>query len=105
MTGGAPAALAERPELFEDLRPVAEAFGILAAGRAILPGFGETVLAPIPLTEIASYLAMFGHAGADDAEAFTRLIRAADQAYLTSHAERRSGGGAEARKTPPAAKS
>lgn len=62
----------------------------MAAGRAILPGFGETVLAPIPLTEIKAYLELFGGGGADDAEAFIQLIRAADQAYLAGMAERRA---------------
>ena len=57
-----------------------------------MPGFGETVLAPIPLTEIKTYLELFGGAGADDAEAFIQLIRAADQAYLAGVAERRNKG-------------
>lgn len=84
--GEVPAALAARPELFEDLRPVAEAFALLARGRPVAAGLGEAAPQPIPLSDIKAWLDLFGD---PDPEAFVLLVRAADRAWLDAHAERR----------------
>ncbi|WP_420562608.1 phage tail assembly chaperone [Thalassobaculum sp.] len=78
-TGTEPAALSDRPELFEDLYEVAEAFAVLSAGRTLSLGLGAAIANPIALAEIDAYCRLVGIA--DTAE-FSRLIRAMDAAYL-----------------------
>lgn len=74
-SGVPPAALVEMPEVFPDLEYVVEAFSALTSSRQV--GFG---LAPIPLTEIKTYVEMFDIP--DDLDTFLRLLRALDNEYL-----------------------
>lgn len=78
-----PAALRDRPEPFDDLAPVLEAFALLSAVRPVATG---PVPAAIPLSEIQAYCGLFG---VGDVEEFVRLIRAMDDAVLARAAERR----------------
>lgn len=78
-TGVEPTALADRPELFEDLHPVAEGFATLSAGRTLSVGLGGVIANGISLVEIDAYCRLNGIA---DAAEFSRLIRAMDGAYL-----------------------
>jgi len=71
--------LRDRPDPFEDLEPVARAFGQLSAGRQVQAGPAGAVPGPIPLTEIRAWCDLFP---VDDIEAFLRLIRAMDDVYL-----------------------
>lgn len=88
-SGQEPAALADRPELYEDLYEVAEAFATLSAGRGLSMGLGAAVANPIALVEIDAYCRLIGIA--DTAE-FCRLIRAMDSAYLERVRARRTDG-------------
>lgn len=85
-TGRVPAALRDRPEPFDDLAPVLEAFALLSAVRPAAVGPAGAVPAAIPLAEIRAYCALFG---VGDVEELVRLIRAMDDAVLARAAERR----------------
>lgn len=85
-TGRVPAALRDRPEPFEDLLPILQAFALLSAVRPFAAGPAGIAPAAIPLAEIQAYCALFG---VTDAEEFVRLIRAMDDAVLARAAERR----------------
>lgn len=78
-TGRQPAALADRPDLYEDLYEVAEAFATLSAGRTLSLGLGGAIANPIALAEIDAYCRL---AGITDTAEFSRLIRVMDTAYL-----------------------
>jgi hypothetical protein len=86
--------LAERPELFEDLHDVVDAFAVLSAGRTLSLGLGAAVANPIPLVEVEAYCRL---AGIVDTAEFCRLIRAMDAAYLERVRSRH-----RAAETPPA---
>lgn len=94
-TGIEPPALAGRPELFDDLHPVVDAFAVLSAGRTLSQGPGGAAPNPIALAEIETYCRIFGIA---DQVELCRLIRAMDAAYLQRLRDRRSadaGGAAD----------
>ena len=78
-TGQEPAVLADRPDLYEDLYEVAEAFAALSSGRTLSLGLGGAVANPIALTEIEAYCRLIG---ITDTAEFSRLIRVMDAAYL-----------------------
>ncbi|WP_449867109.1 phage tail assembly chaperone [Nisaea sediminum] len=82
-----PPALAEKPDLFPDLEETARAFTLLARGRPLIVTPVGAAEAPIPLTEIAAYCALFGER---EPERFVALLRAMDEAYLAARAERLS---------------
>lgn len=84
-----PDALVRRPELYPDLEPIAEAFRVLAAARAVAVGPAGTVPQPIPLGEIGAYLAMFG-GDWDERDSFVRLLQAMDRVWLDRTADQRS---------------
>lgn len=81
--GRLPAALRDRPEPFEDLVPVLQAFALLSAVRPCAAGPAHSA---IPLAEIRAYCALFD---VGDVEEFVRLIRVMDDAVLARAAERR----------------
>lgn len=85
-TGIEPPALAGRPELFDDLHPVVDAFAVLSAGRTLSLGPAGAVPNPISLAEIETYCRVFGIA---DQVELCRLIRAMDAAYLQRVRDRR----------------
>jgi hypothetical protein len=87
-SGREPQALADRPELFEDLQAVAEGFAVLSVGRTVSVGVAAVAPDPIPLAEIEAYCRLNGIA--DGAE-FSRLIRAMDATYLERYRDRRAG--------------
>ncbi|WPZ36264.1 hypothetical protein T8K17_08950 [Thalassobaculum sp. OXR-137] len=93
-TGQEPAALADRPELYEDLYEVVEAFATLSAGRTLSMGLGGAIANPIALAEIDAYCRL---CGITDTAEFSRLIRVMDAAYLERVRARR----AAAEKTQP----
>lgn len=84
-----PPALAGRPELFDDLHPVVDAFAVLSAGRTLSLGPAGAVPNPISLAEIETYCRVFGIA---DQVELCRLIRAMDAAYLQRVRDRRVAG-------------
>ncbi|NQW12222.1 MAG: hypothetical protein HQ481_20340 [Alphaproteobacteria bacterium] len=84
--GTEPTALADRPELFEDLEPIARAFSLLSSSRPMVAGFGGVAPGAIPLADIRAYCGMFT---VDDTDEFVHLIRAMDDAYLAHAAKRR----------------
>ena len=85
-TGCAPQALAEKPEVYEDLQPVLRAFGVLSASRPLHAGPNMAVAGAIPLAEIQAYCVLFQVREVED---FIHLIHAMDDAYLTRVAEQR----------------
>ncbi len=88
-----PEALRNRPELYPDLEPLMQAFEALSRGRPLVSsGFGAE-LGAISFSEIKAYLDLFP---ADDPEAFVRLLRVADEAYLRRAAEKRRAAGSHA---------
>lgn len=84
----------ERPELFEDLHEVVDAFAVLSAGRTLSLGLGAAAANPIPLVEVEAYCRL---AGILDTAEFCWLIRAMDAAYLERVRVRH-----RAAETPPA---
>ncbi|WP_444329693.1 phage tail assembly chaperone [Nisaea acidiphila] len=80
-----PPALAEKPGLFPDLEEVARAFALLTRGRPLVATPAGAAEAPVPLTEIAAYCALFPVA---EPEEFVSLLRAMDEAYLRARMER-----------------
>lgn len=84
--GTTPTALADRPELYDDLEPVARAFSLLSSCRPMIAGFGGVVPAAIPLAEILAYCQMFA---VEDRDEFVRLIHAMDDAYQMHLAKKR----------------
>ncbi|WP_281683894.1 phage tail assembly chaperone [Thalassobaculum salexigens] len=98
-SGREPAALADRPELYEDLYEVAEAFATLSASRSLSMGLGGAVANPIALAEIDAYCRL---AGITDTAEFCRLIRAMDGAYLERVRARRADRAATPRLPDPA---
>jgi len=85
-SGRPPAALRDRPEPFEDLLPVLQAFALLSAVRPVAASPAGPVHSAIPLAEIQAYCALFE---VGDVEEFVHLIRVMDDAVLTRAAERR----------------
>lgn len=81
-----PAALADRPEPYDDLEPVLRAFAMLSTARPVHAGPGGVVHGAIPLSEIRAWCAL---APVDDVEAFLQLIRAMDDEWLERVADRR----------------
>lgn len=79
--------MAGRPELYDDLYEVTEAFAVLSAGRTLSIGVGGAVANPVPLGEIDAYCRL---TGIIDTAEFSRLIRAMDGAYLERVRDRRS---------------
>lgn len=84
--GTVPAALADRPELFDDLEPIARAFSLLSSSRPMIAGFGGVVPSAIPLAEMLAYCQMFA---VEDRDEFVRLIHVMDDAYQTHVAKKR----------------
>ncbi len=88
-TGRVPAALRDRPQPFEDLEPVLQAFALLSAVRPAAAGPGGVAPAAIPLSEILAYCGLFGVVDVDE---FVRLVRAMDDAVLARAGERQREG-------------
>ena len=76
--GNDPDALKIRPRLRPWVAEYHRAFHTLSASRPVgLGGVG-----PIPLTELAAYLNLFGVHDYDEREAFIKMIQALDSVYL-----------------------
>ncbi len=67
-----PQALQDKPEYFEDLSYIVDAFNILSCSRADSFSY-------IPLTEIKAYCDLYG---IDDVEEFVFLLRKMDHAFV-----------------------
>jgi hypothetical protein len=78
-------ALDRKPDLFEDVAEVWEAFWVLNKGRDI--GFGPGF---IKLSEIAAYLTMFPH---PRPAFFIRGIQALDSVYLSDYSKKKTKSG------------
>lgn len=74
--------------MFPDLEPVAHAFALLARGRPLIATPAGTAEAPILLSEIAAYCALFA---VSDPEEVVPLLRCMDEAYLRARADRDLG--------------
>ena len=84
--GETPRALQERPQLFEDLEPVVQAFSVLSASRPYHVGMTSVTPGAISFSEIKSYCELMR---VEDLDEFVRLVRVLDDAYLRCSAEKR----------------
>ncbi|WP_298983488.1 hypothetical protein [uncultured Roseibium sp.] len=79
-TGKVPPALKRKPELFEDLRLVWEAFKTLSPARQYYNGAPQ----PIPLSEILAYCQMFEINDLEERREFAEFIIEMDTVFIAA---------------------